>query len=171
MTSNHLKEKTPIGEIFNLNKCVLSEIADRLWFEYFYPATELTTDQKRFIAFQYNYIVTLFPKNILQKINTGMKWENTNGLKPDLEKAIYTEVKAKEERGGGFVGVTGRHTIEEKVIRVATVKKTIAVKGNERDQTILDLFHAGKSRAEIVELTGFNRNTVIGTIWRFNNSK
>lgn len=160
-----LKEKTPIGEIFNLNKCVLSEIADRLWFEYFYPATELTADQKRFIAFQYNYIVTLFPKNILQKINAGMKWENTNGLKPDLEKAIYTEVA--EQKIINFVSRAGKY----KTPNVPGLEVVKPVKGNDRDQTILDLFHAGKSRAEIVELTGFNRNTVIGTIWRFNNSK
>lgn len=154
-------------DVFELPKNIveLSDVADRLWYEFFVPLVPNTPQKKREILELYNTAVKQLNKlaGFTRHINitSSTRWiPNPSESGPDYQKKIFVEIKQ-------FTPVTTVAKVvnmKKEIVKPSNAAPAAAVSkkagpGGSIIEQILAHHVSGLSNKEIIAL-GFNKSTV-----------
>lgn len=189
-----------IEEKFDLEKADLTDIADRLWFEYYCPAKPHDKETKRFIMTQYNIVADIMNKiankKIMVNITPSMVWDNSKNEMPTLDndKKIYvdtivfdakvvreqvsnkkSELRAAKKKpdtsNAKLVKAKPESKKETPVVQMNDGEKDLSKYGKNKKEIIWKLHADGKTKDEIIAITGYTRKVISDMIWHYNQQK
>ena len=178
---DNLKDRKTIGELYDLNKSNIDDLAERLWYEYFLPDCVIDAKSRAFIMEQYNTLAKMrnaVAKNTALIITPSLRWqpELKEHVAPGSRKKIYVDVRAVDT---STLRPHQKETLEKvsrksnpTIVVPAGIGKTgTPPAGKTKHEMIVEFHLAGKTKDQIMEITGFPKKLCTDCIWRHQNQK